>query len=77
MADSADLVIHADFVLSLGAPKTGLLMAMKNPETDKMKHIVADIGICNKVWQKLGTRFKDGVQFGSEWVAGIEYAAGE
>ncbi len=43
----------------------------------KIEHIVADIGISNKVWQKLGTRFKDGVQFGSDWLAGIEYTAGE
>jgi len=77
IADSADLVIHADFVLSLGAPKTGLLTAIEKLETDKMELIVADIGISNKVWQKPGTRFKDGVQFGSELLAGIEYTAGE
>lgn len=77
MADGADHVIHADFVLSLGAPKTGLLAAMNQADADNMEHIVADIGISNKLWQKLGTRFKNGVQFGRQWVAGIEYTAGE
>lgn len=77
IVDSVDLVIHADFVLSLGAPKTGLLTAMEKPGADKMELMVADIGISNKVWQKLGTRFTAGVQFGSEWLAGIEYTADE
>lgn len=77
IADGADLVIHADVVLSLGAPKTGLLTAMDRPGADRMEHIVADIGISNKIWQKLGTRFKDGVQFRREWVVGIEYTTDE
>lgn len=77
IAGGADLVIHADVVLSLGAPKTGLLRAMDKAGADRMEHIVADIGISNKVWQKLGTRFKDGVQFPSEWVVGIEYTTDE
>lgn len=77
IADSADLVIHPEIVLSLGAPKTGLLKAMDKLGADKIEHFVADIGIGNRVWQKLGTRFKDGVQFGSEWLAGIDYNADE
>ena len=69
--------MHADFVLSLGAPKTGLLAASGEPElTKECKHFVADIGISNKAWRKFGTRSKDGVHFGSEWVTGMRYRAG-
>lgn len=70
IADSADLVIHADFVLSLGAPKTGLLTAIEKLETDKMELIVADIGISNKVWQNLERGSRTAFNLGaSYWLA--------
>ena len=65
-------------MLSLAAPKTGLLAAMGKSESmsTACEHFVADIGISNGVWRKFGTRYNDGVQFGSEWVASLRYYAG-
>lgn len=77
MVDGIDLVIRPDFVLSLGAPKTGLLAALgRSISFDQIKLLVADIGISNRIWKKFGTRFKYGVEFGSEWTAGLTYHAG-
>ena len=72
------MVIQADYVLSLAAPKTGLLAAIGKSESMNAacEHFVADIGISNGVWRKFGTRYKDGVHFGSEWVASLRYHAG-
>lgn len=62
-------------VLSLGAPKTGLLIALGRKENfkDHQNLLVADIGISNTAWKKFGTRSRHGVDFGSEWVAVLQY----
>ena len=75
--DGTELVITANFVLSLGAPKQGLLTAMHvlkdgaNPSL-----FVADIGIPTVAWKKLGTRRKRGVEFAGEWVAVLRLREG-
>lgn len=76
--DENDLTIYASYVLSLGAPKTELLAAAASGSgmIKNCDHFVADVGISNKVWRKFGTRYKDGVHFGSEWVASLSYHAG-
>lgn len=78
VADASDLVIRADFVISLGAPKVGLLTALgRSSAYEKWKLFVADIGISNTTWRKFGTRrTRNGVSFGSEWVAALRYHGG-
>lgn len=73
-----DLVIRADFVISLGAPKVGLLTALaRSSAYEKWKLFVADIGISNTAWRKFGTRrSRNGVNFGGEWVAALRYYGG-
>ena len=75
--DRADLLIPSDVVLSLGAPKTGLLTAMsKSDGFSRLEVLVADIGIGNQVWRKFGARSKHGVAFGFEWVTRLRFQAG-
>ena len=77
IVDGTSLVIDADSVLSLGAPKTGLLLALEQIEfKEHSKLYVADIGISNTVWRKFGSRSKHGIPFGGEWIAGLKYRAG-
>lgn len=78
ITDATDLVIRADSVLSLGAPKVGLLTALgRSSAYEKLKLFVADIGISNTIWRKFGTRrSRNGVNFGSEWVAALRYNGG-
>ena len=74
--DGSELVINANFIVSLGAPKTGLLTAMdalKNSANPSL--FVADIGIPRVAWKKLGTRRKGGVEFSGEWVAAVRLQA--
>ena len=75
--DDSELVITANFILSLGAPKTGLLTAMhalKNGPNPSL--FVADIGIPTVAWKKLGTRRKRGVEFAGEWVPAVSLREG-
>lgn len=77
--DSQPLVMNSKHVLSLGAPKTGLLHAMALESlTDTMpwQVWVADIGISAAAWQKHGSRRKHGVEFGTEWVVPLKFALG-
>lgn len=74
----SDLVIHADFILSLGAPKVGLLAALgRSPAFEKWGLFLTDIGINNTVWKKFGNKRTNGVEFGSEWVMNLRYKLGE
>ena len=77
-SDGTDIVIRADAVLSLGAPKTGLLSAMgKALPLDQVKLLVGDICIPNRAWRKFGTRStKYGIGFGGEWAASLKFQAG-
>lgn len=72
--DGSELVLNANFVVSLGAPKTGLLLAMDSLKAEGLPSVfVADIGIASVTWKKFGTRKKSGVDFGGEWVAAVKW----
>lgn len=77
--DSADLVVLAKHVLSLGAPKTGLLMVIPllkkqvNGLDFGLDLMVADIGLGEKAWTRFGTRKRRGPDFGGDWVAQLVY----
>ena len=76
--DSQPLHLHAAHILSLGAPKTGLLIALERVEgVDSLGLYVADIGISPAAWKKFGTRRRYGLEFGGEWVATAEYESRE
>lgn len=75
--DGSELVLNANFILSLGATKTGLLLSMDLLKTVADPSLfVADIGIANVAWKKLGTRRKGGVEFGGDWVAAVKWEEG-
>lgn len=75
--DGSELVLQASFILALGAPKTGLLIAMASLKTVLDPSIfVADIGIASVAWKKFGTRRKGGVEFGGEWIAAVKWEEG-
>ncbi|KAL8680285.1 MAG: hypothetical protein Q9186_003523 [Xanthomendoza sp. 1 TL-2023] len=75
-SSSANYAIVPSYVIALGAPKTGLLSTFVETEKEKgklWKLFVADIGICNSVWKKFGTRRRYGVEFGVEWVEEVRF----
>lgn len=72
--DGSELVLNANFILSLGAPKTGLLIAMDSLKDEGLPSVfVADIGIASVAWKKFGMRKRSGVDFGGEWVAAVKW----
>ena len=78
MQDGQPLHLHAANVLSLGAPKMGLLTSLGRVEgVAGLGLYVADIGISPTAWKKFGTRRRHGVEFGGEWVVAVVYDNGE
>lgn len=73
-ADGQPLVMASSQIVCLGAPKSGLLACMAgdrhNTAVDHSSWAVcvADIGISLVAWQRNGSRRKQGVEFGGEWV---------
>jgi enhancer of mRNA-decapping protein 3 len=78
LVDSVPLFINAKFVVSMGAPKAGILHALTlaPAEAQSWQIFVADIGISNTAWRKYGTRRRHGVEFGSAWVVALRFHAG-
>ncbi|KAI9810283.1 MAG: enhancer of mRNA decapping [Pycnora praestabilis] len=74
--DGEPLNVRAKFVVSMGAPKAGLLHAMAAGEGIHWQLFVADIGISNMAWRKYGTRRRHVVDFASQWVVGLRYQGG-
>jgi enhancer of mRNA-decapping protein 3 len=77
--DDQPLVMNSNFVLALGAPKTGLLYAMAHevfPDA-QWQVWVADIGISAAAWSKQGNRRKNGTEFGTEWVIPLKLEMGK
>ena len=70
-----ELVIEAHHVLSLGAPKIGLLLGKESVTSFQNHHgwLVADIGLGETVWRKSGLRGEGGVDFGGEWVTKLDF----
>ena len=72
--DGSELVLHANFIVCLGAPKTGLLTAMASiSKVLDPSLFVADIGIASIAWKKFGSRRMGGVEFGGEWIAAVKW----
>lgn len=77
MAGGVDVTIYADQVLSLGAPKTGLLKALSVADmADRPKLYLADIGLGNTAWKRSVARGKMNAEFGSKWVVSLRYWEG-
>lgn len=74
-ADGVQLVMAATQVLCLGAPKTGLLAYLSQAES-QVDVSVADIGLSLAAWQKNGSRRRQGVDFGREWVISLRVVVG-
>ncbi len=85
-ADSAPtqpLSFFPSAIVSLGAPKSWLLNSLRErgseqgPLEGDPALYVADIGISNVVWKRLGgNRRSKGIDFGGEWVLGLRWQAG-
>lgn len=75
--DGQGLMMKSAQVISLGAPKAGLLNAMAEDLAETTWTVlVADIGISTAAWQKHGSRRKHGIEFGGEWVIQLKVVAG-
>ena len=73
-ADGQPLIMSSTSIVCLGAPKAGLLAFMAGDhhhitiDTSAWAVSVADIGISLVAWQRNGSRRKQGVEFGNEWI---------
>lgn len=79
-ADGQALVMSSTSIICLGAPKAGLLAFMAGDhhhvaiDTSAWAVGVADIGISLVAWQRNGSRRKQGIEFGKEWVLPLRLA---
>ena len=87
-ADGQPLVMGCTAVVCLGAPKTGLLAWLGGEYgarstsgastlggegwAERVSVSVADVGISLVAWQRNGSRRKQGVEFGGNWVVGVK-----
>ena len=73
--EDTEIVVKADHVISLGAPKNGLLLGMEKVSSfrNHLSWLVADIGIGGAAWKKFGLRRQQGVDFGPDWVTTLEF----
>ena len=77
LAENAPLAFYPQSILSLGAPKPWLLAMLREAGVkDNPDMMVADIGISNIAWRRLGNRRNKGVDFGTEWVVKLRYQPG-
>ena len=67
------LVVNANHVLCLGAPKVGLVNAEAPNNSSKLS--VVDLGIPPAAWAKYGSRRRHGIDFGSEWIVDLKIAS--
>ena len=84
--EETEIGIQADHILSLGAPKNGLLSYQvetrcNNNHNNTNDHPlasrdfrVADIGIPNAAWKRFGKKGRRGIDFGGDWVAHLDYS---
>ncbi|QSL66655.1 hypothetical protein MERGE_001038 [Pneumocystis wakefieldiae] len=73
-APLASHFIQSKWILSLGIPKTGLLFALKSKRVSK-ELFLADIGISQKVWKKLGiTKRVKSLWAGQDWVIKLDFS---
>ena len=62
------MCVNPQSIVSLGAPKVGVVNALLSGEASGWQLLVADIGIPQVVWRKYGTRRRHGIDFGNRWV---------
>lgn len=77
VAEESALAMHADVIISLGAPKPYLPAMLQQLGPNNNPEIyVADVGIGSSIWRKLGyKKHGKGVEFGPEWVVQLRYQA--
>jgi hypothetical protein len=68
MVEDKPLALFSRNVLSLAAPKPWLAALSEAPNT---KLFVADIGISNAAWKRLGKKINRGIDFGDDWVIAL------
>ncbi|KAL4802115.1 hypothetical protein BDV18DRAFT_154459 [Aspergillus unguis] len=73
MVDGEQLRMDSKSIVSLGAPKTGLVNALLAGEGASWNLSVADIGIPQIAWRKFGTRRRHGIDFGNRWVVSLRF----
>ncbi|TWU72625.1 enhancer of mRNA decapping [Metarhizium rileyi] len=83
--DGAHLYVKPRYVVAIGAPKKGLLVAVTPPpdgepgplnsgaHEDEWRLFIADMGLGSAVWRKAGTKVRKGVDFGGKWVLEMQY----
>ncbi|KAF4123144.1 enhancer of mRNA-decapping protein 3 [Geosmithia morbida] len=86
--DGGPLFVKPRYVVSIGAPKRGLLEAVTPPgdddepeplayaaHEDDWRLFIADMGLGSAVWKKAGTKMRRGIDFDGSWVLRMEYRA--
>ncbi|KAM5444269.1 enhancer of mRNA decapping [Microsporum ferrugineum] len=73
VSQGSQLAVSSQFVICLGAPKTGLVTALSSREGESWQIAVADVGISPVAWRKYGTRRRHGVEFGNAWVVPLRF----
>lgn len=85
--DGGPLFVKPRYVVSIGAPKRGLLEAVTPPgdnepqplgyaaHEDDWKLFIADMGLGSAVWKRAGTKIRRGIDFDGSWVLEMEYRA--
>jgi hypothetical protein len=78
-APSQALAFFPAAVVSLAAPKPWILATLR--ETPRAADsepslYLADIGLSNVVWKRLGNRRSKGIEFAGEWVRSLRYDPG-
>ena len=74
IVNSKPLTLSPTFVLFLGAPKSWLLVPEQGSTfaNREAQFFLADIGINNTAWKRLGRRGRRGVEWGGEWVVRLK-----
>ena len=72
--DDDPLAFFPSSILSLGAPKPWLLEMLSAVDLqDTTQLYLADIGISNIAWKRVGNRRNRGIDFGNDWVLKLRY----
>lgn len=87
--DGGQLFVKPRYVVSLGAPKRGLLEAVtpspngefepfgNAAQDDHWRLFIADMGLGSAVWRKAGTKVRKGIDFDGKWVLEMQYRGTE
>lgn len=84
--DGNPLFVKPRYVVSIGAPKRGLLEAVTPPvdeiglssyamHDEDWRLFVADMGLGSAVWKKAGTKIRRGIDFDGNWVLEMQFRA--